>query len=1257
MLARLFVFFGGLVVLALSAALVAPYFIDWTNYRAAFEREASAILGRPVSVRGEAQARLLPFPSVTFGDVSVGGGPDGQPAMTVETFSLDAELAPFLSGEFRIFDMRLVRPKATVSVAGDGTVDWMLRPTAPVSAQSIAIEKLTITEGQVTVRHGAGRREHLISEINAQMSARGLTGPWRVEGGLRFDGRAIGVLASTGTVAEDGSMRLRVQAQPSAQPVLIEADGSVRLESGAPRYAGQFKVAERREARPQGQPAAMPGPRVGGRFTLDHQRLAVDEFLLETGPLDNPYSAEGSGFLDFGGEPRFSLTADGAQVRFEQPAGEGGGSIAFAERMRLLEDLLLRLPKPDIPGSVEVSLPAVVTGDTTIRDLRLSARPTPEGWAVDRFTAALPGRTTLEASGRLDNRTALTFSGSLLLAVAQPSGFAAWMARDVDESIRRLPAAGFRANVELGERTQIFRDLELGLGAATFRGEAEARQPANVRPTARLSLEGGALDVDGLAAFASLFFDGQGAARLAGSDIDLSVKAGPVSAAGLEAGTVDAALRLRAGSVDIDRLAVGDLAGASIGATGKISGLPASPAGKLDATILSGDLAGLIEALSRSFPDNAAVQALQRRSEARPGLFTEARIDVVASAAARGEGSEVTVETEGTAGGTHFSATFGAAGNPSSPGEARLSLMVSGRNDDAAALLALSGLPTFSLGLLGAAEADITMEGHAAALATSASLRSGDFAASFQGDTAFVDGKATARGRADLTAPDVEPWLMTVGATLPMFGLGTPLDLSADIGFADGRLTFDALKGTVNEGAVAGQLDVAFDGARPAIGGELTVDILDLEPWVAATLGTPALESDGVAWPDAPFRQEAAAPFIASLKVSAATLSLGVFDEATDASASVALTGEGIRVADVAAGYHGGRLGGMVELRNNQGTGLLSSQLRLDGVDLVSLLGETGLSGRADVTASLSASGKSVGALVAALAGSGAVTVPDLSVEGLNAEAFAPIIARANAIGRDIDEQKTAEFSQPLVASGRFPAGSIEAAFTVAGGVARVPPVRLTAGAAAFAEADLQANLVTGALSIDGAVTYAPGAEALVGSEPVVRLSVRGTLGDLSRSLDTTPLAQFLMQRALEAEQARVEALQSALLEKQRLRREARYYAALRDERAQAAERLRQEEESQRREEQERARRQAEDAARRVAEQARAQDQERAAQRAAEEAIRRALDRPPPPQAFPPPPETGPLVPARPVQGGASGVGRGPVPPLNFDGLVTPLRP
>ncbi len=103
-------------MLALTAALVGPYFVDWTSYRADFEREASRILGRAVTVEGTATARLLPFPSVRFTDVRVAGATPGEPQMTVDSFSMDAELSPFLRGEILIFDMRLERPSAVITV-------------------------------------------------------------------------------------------------------------------------------------------------------------------------------------------------------------------------------------------------------------------------------------------------------------------------------------------------------------------------------------------------------------------------------------------------------------------------------------------------------------------------------------------------------------------------------------------------------------------------------------------------------------------------------------------------------------------------------------------------------------------------------------------------------------------------------------------------------------------------------------------------------------------------------------------------------------------------------------------------------------------------------------------------------------------------------------------------------------------------------------------------------------------------------------
>ena len=160
-------------------------------------------------------ARILPFPSVTFSDVAVAGASPDAPALTVETFSMDAELAPFMRGEFLIFDMRLVRPKVSIDIAADGTVDWAVRPSAPFDAAQISLEKLTVTEGQISIHHAASGRTHLVSDVNAAISARSLAGPWRADGTLKVDGLPVLLAMSTGKADATGAMRLRIKADPA----------------------------------------------------------------------------------------------------------------------------------------------------------------------------------------------------------------------------------------------------------------------------------------------------------------------------------------------------------------------------------------------------------------------------------------------------------------------------------------------------------------------------------------------------------------------------------------------------------------------------------------------------------------------------------------------------------------------------------------------------------------------------------------------------------------------------------------------------------------------------------------------------------------------------------------------------------------------------------------------------------------------------------------------------------------------------------
>lgn len=1180
MLARLFVIFGGLFVLVLCAALVVPYFVDWTGYRADFEREASTILGRKVTVKGDATARLLPFPSVTFSNVEVAGGPGGQPAMTMETFSMDAELAPFLRGELLIFDMRLVHPKATIDVAGDGTVDWAIRPSTPFDPGQIAIEKLTVTEGQIELRHAAGGRSHFISEINSTVSAKSLAGPWRMDGSLRFDGLRTEVSASTGRTEADGQMRVRLKADPDAYPLIIETDGNAGIVKGAAVYSGQFKVsasdkngADRSSAElrgTDGEPVKVsagkpdPGFRLNGKFALDHQKLGVDEFRFETGPLDNPYTADGKASVDLGLKPHFSIEANGAQVQFDEAVGASAGAgLTLDQRIAAFEQTLQHMPKPTIPGTVEVRLPAVVAGDTTVRDVRLSAEPAEGGWSVKSLAATLPGRATLEADGMLNVEDHFGFTGSLLLAVGQPSGFAAWLSKDVDDAIRRLPAAGFKAKVDLSENRQSFSDLELILGKAKFSGRIDSSQPDGARPSVLMQLEGGELDVDGLAAFASIFVSDKGANRFSDRDLDFQIKAGPVSAAGLTADRVDTALRLRKGLLEIDRLSVGGLAGASISATGRIKDFPESPTGKLDASVVAVDLKPLIDVAAQHYPDNEVLKGLAARVAAYPELFQDARIDLVTSAADNGDGTTgLALSAQGKAGGSAFSASLSGRGTRDRLPDAPVSITFNARNENAATLLALYGLPALPLGMLGQATTDITAKGSlGGGLATSFNLTADDFRASFDGTIAETEQGATAKGKVNLDAVDIEPWLMTTGVGLPGMGTGTSASLASDADFGNGLLVLSGLSGAINKATVSGDVNADMKDGLPHLAGALALDELDLDPLAVSLFGDQSfLAGKDGGWPTTPFSRKSTLPFSADLDLNTAALAAGPFATAHDATLSLKLDREGIRVSDLKAKLYEGTLTGLFELKNTEGTGLLSGQLKLAGSDLAAVLPGAGISGSGDISAALSTSGKSVDAMIAALSGSGTAALKGLTIAGINPDAFAPVIAKADAIGRDIDAAKTAGFAPEIAGQGSFAAGNTDIPFTVANGTLRAPPISLDNPAATLS-AEVTADLDASTLAAKGAITYRPGDEALVGSEPAVNFSLAGQIGATSLQFDSAPLAQFLTQRALEKEQQRVEAMQAALLEKQRLRREVRYYAALQTERDRAAEELRRQEE------------------------------------------------------------------------------------------------
>jgi uncharacterized protein involved in outer membrane biogenesis len=88
------------IILALAAALVAPFVVDWNHYRGAVEAEASRLSGLNVHVNGPIDARLLPSPVITLHDVEAGEA-DHQPRLRASMLKVELALGPLLRGEFK----------------------------------------------------------------------------------------------------------------------------------------------------------------------------------------------------------------------------------------------------------------------------------------------------------------------------------------------------------------------------------------------------------------------------------------------------------------------------------------------------------------------------------------------------------------------------------------------------------------------------------------------------------------------------------------------------------------------------------------------------------------------------------------------------------------------------------------------------------------------------------------------------------------------------------------------------------------------------------------------------------------------------------------------------------------------------------------------------------------------------------------------------------------------------------------------------
>ncbi|PRX11660.1 UNVERIFIED_ORG: AsmA-like protein [Martelella mediterranea] len=1180
MLGRILVFIGALLVLLLFSALVIPYFVDWGSFRKEFEVQASRALGKKVEVVGEVDVRVLPFPSITMHDVRVGRDASGMPLATADAFSMDAELAPFLSGEVRIFKMLLDHPVLNLTLDENGAMSWTATGNAPLSARRVVFEDVEVRDGEIRLADDGSGRVRTLSDINAMLSANAIEGPWRMEGSAVLDGHPGAFTILTGRPdAETGTMRLRLSADPEEWPVSAALEGDVTLTDGRPAYAGGFRLSVIDD---DADADDIPPPRASGQFELTNESIAVSEYRLEIGTQVDPYVISGEANFDTRPGGTFLLTANGQQFNVERLSDydtnlkkDRVATPSARERLDTLIGFLRQVPVPQLPGTVTFRLPALVSGDTTIRSIVLDAAPDGDGWTIEDGSAELPGRTQVEVSGRLALGDETSFAGSLLVASRQPSGLSQWLTGEVGPEIRALNRAGFSADVNLTPDTQIFENLQVVAGDAVLDGAVSRQSQGAGIPQLDLDLSGNVIDLSALRALAGLMVGENIDGGLNQHRIHATLRAGTVNAFDLSAEVVDTDFTYQSGAVTVDRLEIGDLAGAAITLSGQAQTGRTLPTGSGRVTFAADDISGFVATLEQRFGEHPVLDRLAENAAWYQNTDLEADI------AFGQDGTGVSAVFSGSANDSKISGSWrrdALMGPGGMSGQIQLS------NPDAAIVFGQAGFAPLPIPAPAGAQVSLTLERSEATGPVSLGLRaaSGETRLSVSGE-AGLDTENFLGGRyaVSLTSPDLEPYLAMNAFAVPGTAFGVPLSAKATLDISAQQYALSAIEGELDGNAVRGRLALARGEPVAHLEGALSFDSFDLG-WLMEAVYGPNFTLGPEGLPDTSFGSAYFGTAEADIDIQAASFDAGLMEPVTGMSGTVDFRGGGLSMTGLSGRFLGGTLSGDLQIGNAGGDGYFQAQVNLADAALPETLWQSNgapvVSGRFDLGLVVETTADTAAGLLEQASGSGMLTLKSPVVSGLDLSVADPLLAWADAQGTEVTNEAIEQEMRSLIfVDGSFEAGDVAVPFSITDGVLQARNVFV----------DLPEARIYGAMRTDLArrdvdasinVALKLGEESEEGANAGFSIGFSGPLADPDRSLELTEVNNFLALRAVERERARVERLQADILEKQRLRREATLYS-FRAEQREIERQQREEAERLRREEEQRRAREAGDAA------------------------------------------------------------------------------
>ena len=621
-----------LLVLALSGLVAYVAMMDWNQHKAEIANQISELTGKKVVLQGNVSMSILPSPTLSAENVLLynnEGDYSTKPLAEIKKVEAKVSLGVLFSNSFDVQRIALKEPKLVFEVDKERRLNWFgnKKNNEAKEAVDVSLDSLTFEKATVRFIEQNNEIDTTVENLNAEVIAQTVTGPYRIEGSYTKGDQPEGFAVSLGKIVEGMATSVNFVVNYPATKSYVRFDGTVFLENS--NVLGSAVIESE-------QPADWVNSLQDEvKVALDYnQPLAVSaDINTNVSKIDLSNVVVKYGKTSGAGNVLIPLLTPEMKEQKLRPKIE----FAFDMTDLDLEPAALWLEKwgekykngapyqPESNFDIIGDIKAIKTyyRGETLRDMSLSFDWTDNSLLVRELKAGLLKDSTLSLKGNLAAKEARPqYNAEVEFATGEFDKLLAWAGVEVNPTAPATYQKAIGKATLSGNLQQLqVSPYELTLDKSVFRGDAGFVLATPLKSFIVVNVDSINLDnyLPPLATNESkdvflrrVLSRLHDSATLSKLDMRLMMKANLAIVENLPLENVDVALNLANGALQVERFEVGNAANAKVSLKGGLSGIGGKPVvDNLSYSVSTQDFRAMCNKLELSLPD-ANWQALKR---------------------------------------------------------------------------------------------------------------------------------------------------------------------------------------------------------------------------------------------------------------------------------------------------------------------------------------------------------------------------------------------------------------------------------------------------------------------------------------------------------------------------------------------------------------------------------------------------------------------------------------------------------------------